>query len=386
MRKFLHLSIIFFVFISFFGVIPHTVHADPPDEVDYQETFIRAKVVHVINQNVQDEQGIKTYSETLKVQFLEGKEKGKIATIGYSLDATFGMQGSIANGATVIVDSKPEANGGRYYAIYDPYRLTNLWWILGAFIVLILVIVGKKGIGAILGLIISLLIIMLYIIPQILAGRDPLLICVSGAIVILFVTTYIAHGISFQSTVAVIGTAISLILAAFLSFFAVQATYLLGTGDQSSYVLQLATKHIINPQGLFLGGIIIGTLGALNDVTTTQSVTVFALAKENPKQHFLHLYWKALHIGREHIISMINTLVLAYAGSSFALFLFFAFNPANISWWMILNDEVVMEEIVRALVGSAALVCAVPITTFLASWISLNKEKIFMKYFFRGLK
>jgi uncharacterized membrane protein len=191
--------------------------------------------------------------------------------------------------------------------------------------------------------------------------------------------TYIAHGVSIKTTVALISTAISLFIATFLSLIVVQITYLIGLGNQNSYALQLATMHQINPQGILLGGIIIGTLGALNDITTTQSVTVFTLAKENPKQSFSQLFWKSMHIGREHIISMVNTLVLAYAGSSFAIFLFFSFNPANLPWWLLLNDQLTMEEIIRALIGSSALILAVPITTLLASHIAHSKKQLFKK-------
>ena len=135
------------------------------------------------------------------------------------------------------------------------------------------------------------------------------------------------------------GTTLFLIIAAVYSYIAVQITYILGIGDPNSYALQISTTYNINPQGVFLGGIIIGTLGALNDITTTQAITIFTLSKENPKQHVAQLYWKSMHIGREHIISMINTLVLAYAGISLSIFLFFAFNPANLPWWLLLNDQ-----------------------------------------------
>jgi len=382
--KILQFFVVLGFFISLAGVFPHHIKADPPDELDYGESYNRATVLQVENQNLSDFQGAKMFNETLKVQFLEGNEKNKIVTISYATDATFGIQQRIGKNATVVVDSKPDTTGKMYYSIYEPYRLSNLWWLLAGLVLLILLVVGKKGIGAILGLIISILVIVLYIIPQILKGYDPLTICIMGAVVILIVTTYIAHGVSLKTTVALIGTSISLILAGLLSAFCVQLTYLLGISYQSSdYILQLSAQHLINPQGLLLGGILIGTLGALNDITTTQSITVFTLASENPNQKLSHLYWKSLHIGREHIISMINTLVLAYAGSSFAVFLFFAFNPANLPWWLILNDETTMEEVIRTLAGSAALVLAVPITTLLASWISLNKTKIFSRFKFK---
>lgn len=374
MAKILTFIIFLCVFLFSFAT-PYRVYADPPDELDSQEVFARAQVLQVINSYIQKFAGGKIYNENLKVQFLEGREKGKIVTIDYSTDATFGIQ-RIEKNAIVVIDSKPLPSRQVYYSIYQPYRLNNLFWIIVGLILLIFAVVGKRGIGAIIGLAISLATILFFIMPQILNGKDPLTVCIIGAIVILFVTTYVAHGISTKTTIALVGTAFSLILAAGFSFIAVKLTYLLGLGDQNSYTLQLATAHQINPQGILLGGIIIGTLGALNDLTTTQSVTVFALAKENPKQHFSHLYNKSMNIGREHIISMINTLVLAYAGSSFAIFLFFAFNPINLPWWLLLNDQLTMEEIIRAVVGSVALILAVPITTLIASYIALNRKQL----------
>jgi len=367
-------TILFLFSIACF--LPHTIHADPPDEKDPGETYARANVLQVLSAGIHNNSGgAITYNENLKVQFVEGREKGKIITVGYSNDARFGTKQIINKNDLVIIDSKPDPSGKMFYILYDPYRLNTLWWILGAFALLVLLIIGKKGIGALGGLGISILVILYYILPNILKGHDALTVCITGAIAILFVTTYVAHGISVKTTVALIGTALSLILAAILSYWAVQVMYLLGIGDPNSYALQLSTTYNVNPQGIFLGGIIIGTLGALNDITTTQAITIFTLAKENPTQHASHLYWKSMHIGREHIISMINTLVLAYAGTSLSIFLFFSFNPANLPWWLLLNDQATMEEIIRAIVGSAALILAVPITTLLASWISLKKIK-----------
>ena len=358
---------------------PHVAHADPPDELDYHETYSRAKVLQILKESIDTTGGAKTYNEQLQVQFLEGNEKGKIIPVSYVADAKFGIKQKIEKNATVIIDSKPVSGGQMFYVLYEPYRLNSFWWILGIFTLLIFIVIGKRGIGALVGLGVSLTIIIEYVLPQILNGQDPLTVCCSAAIVILFLTTYIAHGVSLKTTIALISTAISLVIAALLSLLCVKATYLLGFGDPNSYALQLSTTYQINPQGILLGGIIIGTLGALNDVTTTQVSTIFVLAKENPKQHLSHLFWKGMIIGREHIISMINTLVLAYAGSSLVIFLFFAFNPANLPWWLLLNDQATMEEMIRAVVGSAGLILAVPITTLLAAYVVLYKKQLFAK-------
>ncbi len=376
MRKFIlifSLCSICILTISFFPI--HKVFADPPDELDYHESYARAQVIQVLSQGIQTYDHIKNYNESLKVAFLEGKEKGKKVVVSYSNDATFGINEKIQAGDIVVIDSKPDFSGKKLYTLYEPYRLTNLWWILGFFILLIIIIAGKKGIGALIGLSISLLTILTYIMPNILKGQDPITVSTVGCIIILFFTTFIAHGISLKTCVAVISTALSLLIAAMLALFSVHFTFLLGLGNENIYSLQLATTHTINPQGLLLGSILIGTLGALNDVTTTQAITIFTLARENPRQSFSYFFFKGMTIGREHIASIINTLVLAYAGSSLIIFLFFAFNPVQLPLWLILNNESTMQEIVKTIVGSCALILAVPITTALGTFTVLHVKK-----------
>lgn len=370
-KSFLGCVFLFLAFISFSKL----VYADPPDDLDYQETFVRGKVLQVLSEGMQTYYNVKSYNENLKVQLLEGSEKGKIVEIAFSGDSLFGTKQKIEKGDTVVVDNKPVQNGKESFAIYEPYRLDKLWWVLASFVLLVVGVAGKKGIGALIGLSISVVTICFYIIPQIINGADPLTVCISGAIIILLLTTYIAHGVSIKTTVAIVGTAFSLLLAVYLSQFCVQFLHLLGLGNQDLYDLQQGSTNRINPQGLLLGSIIIGTLGALNDITTTQAITIFTLVKENPQQHLIHLFQKSMLIGREHIASLVNTLILAYAGSSLSIFLFFALNPAHLPWWVLLNNETTVEEIVRTVVGSSALILAVPITTILAAFIALNGRK-----------
>lgn len=367
-----------FIFVALpltFLVTTHS-YAALPDQLDAQETFIRGTVVQVLQEGLHTAYGVKSYQERLVVTLLEGKAKGTTVTIGYETDGTFGINQRIGKGDAIVVDSKTGTDGKTIYTVYEPYRLTLLWWVLAGFIVFIIAIARWKGVGALIGLTISLATILIYIVPQILQGRDPLTVCVTGAIFILLITTYIAHGISLKTTVAVVGTGISLALSAGLAILIVQIGHLTGLGNEDIYNIQLGTTHPINPQGLLLGSILIGTLGALNDITTTQAITIFSFVKENPTQHFLHLFKKSMHIGQEHIASLVNTLVLAYAGTSLAVFIFFALNPVKLPWWIILNNETTMEEIIRTVVGSTGLILAVPITTLLATVVALYGRNI----------
>jgi uncharacterized membrane protein len=215
---------------------------------------------------------------------------------------------------------------------------------------------------------------MLFIVPQILAGADPLLISILGAIVIMITTIYLSHGLSLQTTVAVAATGIALVITGFLAVYFVNLLSLSGTGNEENALLAFGNTYI-NIQGLLLGGIIIGTLGILDDTTTTQSAAVFEFHKINPSLTFEHLLQKGLNIGKEHIASLVNTLVLAYAGVSLSLFIFFVLNPAHQPYWVIFNSESIIEEIVRTLAGSIGLILAVPITTLLAVFVVTKLKK-----------
>jgi uncharacterized membrane protein len=361
----------FFILISclvFSFAFASSTFAQMPGDLNFKESYTQGKIISILSQKTQITDGMTSLEQKFKVQLLDGKEKGKTVVIEMSGDSKTSQK--LNQGDTVVVDSKQYLKGRTEYSIYEPYRLNYLFLVLIAFMLLIGFVGGKKGIGAIIGLGVSLAIISLWIIPQILHGQDPLQTCLVGAFAILVFTTYIAHGISLKTTVAIIGTTLAFLFAAWLATTLVSLMQATGLGSEDVYNLQIGSNSPINPQGLLLGGILIATLGALNDITTTQSMTIFTLVKENPKQKLSELFGKGMEIGKEHIASLINTLILAFAGSSLAVLIFFELNPLHLPVWVILNNENTMEEIIKSLVGSSALILAVPITTLLAAWVA----------------
>lgn len=278
-------------------------------------------------------------------------------------------------GQEIIVAKTTTPNGKTYYSIYDLYRLSNIILLCVIFFLLVIFITGKKGFGSILGMILSLGVITFFIIPNILKGGDPLTITLFGSVFILITTGYLAHGISKKTTIALLSTLISLFLTVAFAQLAISLTHLTGLGSEDAVALQFGPTSIINIKGLFLSGVIIGTLGALNDITTTQSATVYELKKTNPQLKFIQLIEKGINIGQEHAASLVNTLVLAYAGSALGVFIFLILNPAHIPYWVIINNEMLSDEIVKAIAGSVGLLLSVPIVTFVASYVfSKNKS------------
>lgn len=368
--KLLKFLLVFLFFLTLFGFVAPAFAQDssqvPPTE------YSTAQVKGISEDGVRTIEGVKNRYQTFSATFLTGKDKGKTLTVKSGYTTTLMDSQIVRKGETVVLASQSDQNGHVEYIVYDEYRINPVIFLTICFFLVVIFVARWKGIGSMLGLVVSLGIIFLYIVPQILHGSDPLTVIILGSLVILFITTYLAHGISKQTSVALVSTFIALLITAFLATLFVALAHLTGFNDETS-TLQFGATSTIPVKGLLLGGIIIGTLGALNDITTSQAAAVFELAATDAKLSFKKLFSKGFAIGREHVVSMVNTLVLAYAGSSLALFLFIGLNPQKFPLWMIINSEDVSDEIIRALAGGIGLVLVVPIVTLLAVLIC-NKD------------
>jgi uncharacterized membrane protein len=278
---------------------------------------------------------------------------GEPATATYFLDD---------EGAAEIVSLGP-ANVQVQYQFADFQRRPILLVVAIAFALVVVALGRWRGFAALGGLAASLAVILLFVLPAILEGRNPVMVAVIGSAVIAYLALYLAHGFRLMTTVALLGTLASLTLTALLSGVVVAFANLSGFASEEATLLTLFDS--IDIRGLLLAGIVLGTAGAIDDVTVTQASAVAELKAANPAASFSELFASGLRIGRDHIASTVNTLLLAYAGASLPLLVLFILSQQSLG--AIANSEVVAVEIIRTLVGSIGLVAAVPITTWLAA-------------------
>ena len=268
----------------------------------------------------------------------------------------------VAEGDKVVLlhDKVPDAPD---YAIVDHQRSTQLWLLAGA-LALALIAFGRwRGFTALVGLAVTFGVLFLFIAPAILAGEAPLLVAIVGASAIMLTVLYLTHGFALSTTVALIGTLASFALTGLLSAVAVATMHLTGVTDDIS--MSVGTTYRVDMQGLLLAGIVIGSLGVLDDVTVTQAATVNELARANPQFRAGQLYVAASRVGRSHIASVVNTIVLAYAGASLPMLILTVAD--NGSFGDVVTDQFIAQEIVRSVVATLGLIAAVPITTGLAA-------------------
>ncbi len=257
------------------------------------------------------------------------------------------------------------------YQVRDFQRGAPMLWLAVLFAVAVVLLGRWKGLASLAALGFSFGVLLVYVLPAILAGSDPVVVGVLGAGVIMFGTLYLSHGVSARTSTAVVGTLLSLGLIGLLGSAFSAATRLTGLGaDTANLIAVLGTG--IDARGLLLAGVVIGALGVLDDVTVTQTSAVWELRRANPGLGSRELYTAALRIGRDHISSAVNTLALAYAGAALPVLL--AFSVSGQSFGTLITAQDVAQEVVRTLVGSIGLVAAVPITTVIAAVVARRDD------------
>ncbi|WP_425508530.1 YibE/F family protein [Streptomyces roseirectus] len=291
-----------------------------------------------------------------------GKDKGRTFTEIVQPDQSRQLE----QGEKVVVAYEPSAPRDLQYSVADVNRRFPMALLAGIFAIAVVVVGRLRGVMALVALAISFLILNFFILPAILQGSNPLVVAVVGASAIMLIALYLCHGLSARTSVAVLGTLISLVLIGVLGLLFNDWAALTGNTDDNTGLIH-GLYPSIDMSGLLLAGIIIGSLGVLDDVTVTQTSAVWELHEANPTMGWRGLYRAGIRIGRDHIASVVNTLVLAYAGAALPLLLLFSI--ANSGIGTVANSELVAEEIVRTLVGSIGLVASVPVTTALAALV-----------------
>lgn len=291
----------------------------------------------------------------------EGPDAGSLVTLPeYNL--TIGTPApTLSTGDAVFLGYEPTT---AFYFYGDRDRGSSLVWLAVLFAVVVVSLGRWRGLSALAAMAVTVVVLVGFVAPSVLDGNDPLWVSVVAGSVIAFLSLYLTHGFNPTTTVALAGTLASLALTLVVAAVFFDLANFSGLATEEGLTLPLVTNNI-NLSSLLLGGAVIGALGALDDVTVTQVATVAELQHRNPDLGIGELMASGIRVGREHIASTVNTLLLAYAGASMPLLLIFA--VADQPLGVVANSEIVAVEIVRTLCGSIGLVAAVPLTTLLAA-------------------
>lgn len=368
-----------FILSAVFFVAPVSAQEVQPDYFSIDlPTYLRGRVVDVLSvQTIPGDQEL--YAQNLRVM-LEGGESVEVAA-GTEFSPL--RKSQLLKQGTPVIITKQTSPDGDLYSVADVYRLPVVWMVVGIFVVAVVLIGRWQGLFSVIGMAMSLAVLLQFTVPKILGGENPFTISLITCVVISFLTLYVAHGWSVKTHIAQAGILSILAMVAMLSYAAVKAAHLVGMGSEEAFFLQYGDTAVIDLQGLLLGGILLGALGVLDDITVSQASIVFQLADANTKLGFKQLFVRAMAVGRDHIASLVNTLFLAYVGANTALFILFYINEQT-PFWVALNSQQIVEEIIRTMVGSLGLVLAVPLTSAIAAFVVTKYRKQLAEELHRG--
>lgn len=329
---------------------------------------VKGEITEILEQGQIQLGDVQQEYQVLRVEILEGDLQGVEMTVEYGKQQIRPEGLFLKPGDRVFLNISKGQDNIIQARFLDFERTRPLLILFGTFVLFSVLISGWKGVRGLLGMGISIAVIIFYIIPQILNGKDPVLISVSGAFLLLAATLYLVYGWTLKTHAAVLGTLTSLILTAVLAHYFVDLARLTGFGNEDALFLVQQSSGSINMRGLILGGMLIGALGVLDDLVITQASVVFELWSLDPNISLKDLFRRSMRVGQDHVAATVNTLVLAYAGAALPMFLLFSISGAQIGY--LLNLEYVTEEVVRTMIGSLGLIAAVPLTTLLASLVA----------------
>lgn len=272
-------------------------------------------------------------------------------------------QPNLLAGNDIRIFRQVDQQGTTSYGFYDYERSWALVGLAAVFAIVIVAVARWRGLRAIVGVVIAFVVLAVFLLPALRDGAPAIPVALVASAAILYAVIYLAHGVSLRTSAALLGTLTSLLVAAGLSWTAIEVAHLTGLSEDQNNEVAAYMGHV-SITGLLLAGFIIGSLGVLNDVTVTQASTAFELAAVGGTTR-RQVFTGAMRVGRDHIASTVYTLVLAYAGSSLPLLLLFS--VANRSLSDVLTGESLAIEIARSAVGGIALALSVPLTTAIAA-------------------
>lgn len=313
------------------------------------------------------EEDFKEYTKiySIKARFTEGPYENKNIDLTYMPVEGTPLDINFREGMSIIVSLKLVDGNIEQATIFDVNRKNSIKILVIIFICVLIFFGGFKGIGGVLSLIFTFLLIIFCLIPLILKGLNPILVTIVVSSIAILINFLLVSGFSKKSFCAIVGTIGGTIISGIFALYFGNLMALTGFSDDSVQTLITHTDLFIDFKGLLFSGIILGTMGAIMDVGMSISSFIFEIKKDYPNTSSLSLFKSGLNVGKDIMSTMTNTLVLAYSGASLPLFLYFT--VMDNSFINIINMEIIAEEILRSLCGSIGLVLTIPLTSFIAS-------------------
>ncbi|HEY9677155.1 MAG TPA: YibE/F family protein [Drouetiella sp.] len=340
------------------------------------EQFVIGKVLSVTapkeNTKLMQATGMVSNQQMVHVQILEGPLKGTDAVVDNEMTDNPAFNVEVKPGQEVVLSMVTESGGKPEFNIADYHRAPVLCWLLIVFLITFLVFGGKNGLKSLAGLVISVLLISLVLLPLSMTGFNPLLTAVFICLIATSTSMLLVAGLSKKALASILGTIGGVIIAGVAAQLVIALAPLTGLSSEEAQILR---GSVLNQpptfySGLLAAGMLIGALGVIMDVGISVASAVQEVAKTGGNLTAGQLYESGMNVGRDIMGTMTNTLILAYTGSALPLLLLAAQMPSI----KLLNLDLVATEIASALSGSLGLICTIPLTALAAAKLMSTKQ------------
>ncbi len=368
------LVVLFFLLIYHFNTGEQSVRnlSGAVSNIKYE----KARVLKVVNQSlIKDNSGTGLYlgTQDLEVKILSGEHQGEVRTVKNYLSKYFNV---LAKEGLEIIVNIDAAGAENTQVTVANYNRAPILYVLALLFMAVLWATGrKKGLMSILALILTFICLLFLFIPMIYRGYSPV-----GAAVILVifstcVTMLLLNGWGPKSVSAMLGTILGVVIAGLVAAAAGSLVHISGLSTEEAETLLLVSSrtHLHVPELLF-AGILIASLGAVMDVSISVASAMQEVYLSNREIGAKRLFLSGLNVGRDMMGTMSTTLILAFTGTSLnAIILIYSY---NVSYYQLINMNMVGIELIQALSGSLSVILTVPIVAFIASWLvpAMNKR------------
>lgn len=303
-------------------------------------------------------------SMVLQVKLLTGRYKGEIATVTNYFSALYNVR--VQQGDKVSVRIDTIGDGEYQVSVYNYYRVPQMIGCVAVFLLMLVLIGGKKGAKSALGLIFTMVCVIWILLPVALKGYPVLLTTIVVILIGSMVTFFLIDGINKKTLTAVAGSICGVLAGAVFAMIA-QAMMSVTTYqmDEAETLILITTTTSLKLKDLFLCGILIACMGAVMDVAMSIASAVAEIHQVNPKMSGKELFRSGMNIGRDAMGTMSNTLILAFAGNSLNMMLMIY--SYGIGFQQLMNTDFVAIEVIRSIAGSIGIICTVPFVAFIAA-------------------
>ena len=361
-----------------FIVIGYSINKPQFSEESFNKSY-KAKVV-AVNETIEEETdyGYESFSTTtikFRAEIKNDELKGRtVEAVQYIDDIVAVNPKVIEDGDKIIISSLISRSGeGEEWTFLEYDRSAALWGLLLGFFALIVLFGGKKGINTIISLTFTCLAVFMVFVPSILKGNNIYMSSIIVSIYIIFMCLLIINGANKKTLCAIVGNLGGLIIAGILALIVSNIMHLTGLiDDESMFLLLLNTETPIDLKAILWSGIVIGSLGAVMDVSMSIASAMNELAENMCERNFKSMLKSGFNIGKDAIGTMTNTLILAYIGSSLSIVLLLMVNYKDVL--LLFNLEMIVFEIIQAIIGSMGILFAIPITSLFAAYV-YNRKK-----------